>query len=301
MAQIGPEVPVSPPPYLKGWGGFLPTLRLLNLVEEAEEPQPWEMGQVHRPEGCGTAKIIAPCSDDELVVDDQPDNVIALPFGVYGDDGCSTWGYQAYDYAERVRRAKLNLTLKESNTIASEFWTGAKATAEGWPNPSLRGSSLALLPIGTPSPYRLALGALQDAIGACLGDGQAGMIFATRSTVSTWWQSGLLSYDEDEGIHRDIFGNIVIGSGGFDGSAPDGSVTSTAPWAYATGTIYVRLGQLTDVTDGKVSAALNRASNDIDVFAQRLVTVTMDECCVFGIGVDLCCNNCSTDVGGGGE
>lgn len=297
MAQSGLTVEVPPPPTVSGWGGLLPTLDELGLVLEYSDNAPdedvrWEGGHDHRPVGCGDVTPWAPCSGDTKTTGDQPEIVQFNPVVLYADDTCGATGVP---FDERVERARINLLRKQSNAIANELWTGTMAAAAGWPNLSLSQSAEPLTGPGVSSPLTLALGALQDNLAECLGDGQAGFIHASRATVTEWWRSGALYWEQTNGYMRDAHGNIVIASGGYDGSDPDGIVTSGFPWAYASGPIVVRLAGVQIVPDTPVGAApALTTSNDITVFAERTASYQLDGCCLFGIAVDLC-GCCSTE------
>lgn len=265
-------------------------------------PSRWEGGIDHRPMGCGDASLWAPCDDTTKVTADQPAITGNMPLQVYADDTCSTW---APDLDERKQRAWENLTRHESNKIADEFWTGAKGTAAGYTNLSLVADATDLnAGTGTVSPTTLALAALQEALAQGLGDGQAGLIHATRRTVSKWYQLGALWYERDrdldfwtgDGYLVDEFGNIIVSSGGYDGSAPDGeaAATTTEPWAYATGPVIVRLGGVDYVPGNWAGMAPDLTSDNLaTIFAERAFTYELDPCTIYAIQVSLCDDTCA--------
>lgn len=271
------------------------------FVNSFGEQERWAGGQQHRPIGCSPSRIWSPCEGTEKTYGTQPDIVSQSPFQVYADDQCSTWGYP---FAERAQRAVTNLVRHQSNTIADELWTGAQNTLEGGSNLSLSQSAVALTSPGDSSPYTFALGALQESLAECLGDGNAGIIWATRNLVQAWFTAGAIWYERAEtsndywqgdGYLVDVFGNLIISSGGFDGSDPDGLVTSGVPWAYATGPLVLRLGGIDVIPDSYAGMGPTlQTINEATVVAERAFTYELDGCCIFGIAADLCNACCGT-------
>lgn len=344
MAQAGLKVQVEPARRLRGWNGLIPTLAAVGMVDEYAgdepdtnvdeygDPRPdlltspvhmvdpnpnagravraWEAGTTWRPEGYGDLVTHTPCNESTKETSEQVDNVVQFPIVVVADDECSTWGNsntppRGYDFEERKRRALANLLRKQSNQVADELWTGAAAIAQGWPNLSLSQSATQLLPPGSSSPLTMALGALQDNLAESLGDGQVGIIHATRTTVTQWWSAGALYWNlagEPPGgvpgagivpnVMYDAYGNIVIASGGYDGSDPDGMINPAIPWAYATGPIRLMLGGIHYLSDEE-SQNIARDVNLETVRAERAAVAVFDEPSIFGIGVNLCCTGCT--------
>lgn len=322
MASTGVTIEVPPPPTLRGRGGLVDTLRALGLVREYTDDVPpdatarqrdgldalpgdvwaatrdniaWMAASQHRPIGCGDVQDWVECGDSGLYTEkapgDQPDNPTQNAWQVVADDAC---GLFSVTYDERVERAVENLRRKTSNAIAAELWHGTVATGEGWGNLTLAGSAST---VSTQSPLSYALGALQEAMAECLGDGQAGIIHATRTTVTAWWRDGSLNWDADLGVLLDAYDNVVIASGGYDGADPDGLITPDVPWAYGTGPVVVRLGPVTVLPDRDMWGwSADRTTNDLTVWAERSVSYQLDPCCVYGIGVDVC-NTCCTSGG----
>jgi hypothetical protein len=246
----------------------------------------------HRPIGCGDADINPPCDDTATKgTTDQADIVTQWPFWVFADDTCSTW---APDMEERKFRALTNLERHQSNVIANELWTGDVAAAQSWPNLSLARSADV---VAATVPYKVALAELQQALAECLGDGQSGMIHAPPRLVQAWYSAGGLWYVRDgdadfwtgDGYLVDVFGNVIVASGGYDGSDPDGSVSTTVPFAYATGPVVVRLGAVQFIPDRAAQGApLLTRDNLLEMRAERPVTYELDGCCIVGAGADLC-------------
>lgn len=274
----------------------------------------WEAGTTWRPIGYGEVESFTPCMGNTKGVSDQIPNVIQFPIILVSDDQCSTWGNSnvppmGYDFTERKRRALANLLRFQSNQLGSELWTGDAATAQGWPNLSLAHTAQQLLPPGSSSPLTFALGSLQAFLAETLGDGQTGLIHATRETVTQWWAAGALYWNIDAGpaggrpgegvmpnVTFDIYGNAVIASGGYDGSDPDGVITDGVPWAYASGPIRAQLGGISFVPDNSDEEwqAIELTTNLETVRAERAAVTIMDAPSVAGVGVSLCNTCCAT-------
>lgn len=260
--------------------------------------------QEHRPVGCGDAypwapQCVAEDQDVTKTVSSQPERVVQYPLQIQASDQCSTW---APNLEERKRRALANLLRKQSNVLGAELWSGAQALANGWPNLSLSQSATQLTGPGESSPSTLALAALQENLAEELGDGQAGLIHGTRATIQRWYadgniwfeKAGTARFSSQTGYLTDIYGNIFVASGGYDGSDPDGIVTAQQPWAYASGPVVVRLGDI-EVLGGEWAhqAPALTENNLATVFAERFASYTLDGCAIFGIAVNLCCADCS--------
>lgn len=274
----------------------------------------WEGGVTWRPIGYGDLETFTPCMGNTKGTSDQTPNVVQFPITIVADDECSTWGNSSepangYNFEERKRRALANLLRFQSNQLADELWTGSAAAAQGWPNLSLSQSATQLLPPGSASPLTFALGSLQQFLAETLGDGQTGLIHCTRETATQWWAAGALYWNIEGGaaggppgagampnVTYDIYGNAIISSGGYDGSDPNGLVTDTVPWAYASGPIRAMLGGVYFVGEQEWMDVA-RDVNLETVRAERSAVTIFDQPSVAGIPVDLCCTSC----GGGGS
>lgn len=271
----------------------------------------WEAGTTWRPIGYGDLETFTPCMGNTKGVSDQVANVVQFPVTLVADDQCSTWGNSntppsGYDFEERKRRALANLLRFQSNQAASELWTGAASTAQGWPNLSLSQSCTQLLAPGLSSPLTFALGSLQAFLAESLGDGQVGLIHCTRETATQWWAAGALYWNIEvspaggpvgagvmPNVTYDIYGNVVIASGGYDGSDPDGTIDPAVPWAYASGPIRAQLGGVSFVPDEEWQA-IQTDVNLETVRAERSAVMVFDQPSIAGIPVSLCDTCCAT-------
>ena len=331
MAQTGVTIEVSAPPTLPGGGGLVDTLRRVGLVVEyvnADDPTApdvdglsaeqragsapvgdgrwWETRDSvaavarsqSRPVGCGDLVDWVDCGHGgdytSKATSEQPSTTTQEGWDVVADDACSTFSVR---YEERVDRAVTNLVRKQSNSVAAELWRGTLAQEQSWDSLYLAGAAVQVTAPGSPLPLSYALGALQEALGGCLGDGQAGIIHASRTTVTAWLRDGTVLWDSDRGVLVDVFGNVVVASGAYDGSDPDGVTTDGVPWVYATGPVVVRLGPVRLISPAADwLGSVERQNNDLTVRAERTVNYQFDGCCVFAAAVDIC--NACCEPGG---
>jgi hypothetical protein len=164
---------------------------------------------------------------------------VAVPYVLVSEDWCSTFGFEARDFKGRATR------LLENGFHAGlerEFWAGAMAQAQGWPNNYLTNTATVtdLTPGTVPSVAR-AQQILQDAI-AQNGYGGQGMIHCQPQTAPN-----LLNARRVGSLLLDVFDNIVVPGVGYPGTVPGGDAPpSGQSCLYATDLIAVRLEE--DVT-----------------------------------------------------
>lgn len=250
-------------------------------------PQRWWDEASYLPEQfCGRGAATDPCAADlagNLQV--TPDTVTAKSFYVTAGDTCSSFGWQAHDFRGRATRA---LLATESAQIAEEFWTGARAIANGWPNPFLSSAALSDTITASPQTPAQALDMLEQALASC-ASGQRGAIHCTPQLGSAWSNLGNTLRNVN-GLILTYRGTIIVPDAGYDGSGPGGTpAASGSQWAYATLLPTVRRGPV-ELTPGSFEEALDRrmgGPNTITWYAQRLANVTLPECCVFAAQVDL--------------
>jgi hypothetical protein len=133
---------------------------------------------------------------------------------------------------------------------------------------------------GTPVKVRHGLALLEGAL-ASAGCGNRGFIHTPVSIAS------VLPLKEDGDVLRTVMGNYVIAGTGYRGTGPGVSdpTTGTRMWIYATGPVFVRLG------DAQVSAEGNQnydtRTNTVEVSAELLAAAVWDGCAHFGVLVDL--------------
>lgn len=266
-----------------------PVLSLIGASRTLNGDTPrWDSGAVQfEPLPCGGGTLSIPgCTPVNRSDLSTPAGVgESTPFLLHVEDECRD---RPADEADaRVRQL---LEIDQHYQLEREFWTGE--TVQGMdPAPPFRWLADpdhvdVLSPGDSSSPLRYALAALQEALGGCRPAGR-GMIHATITTVSLWQAEGLLH--REGGLLLDTFGNVVIPGVGYDGSGPDGLVdeSGTTAWAYATGIVDTRLGEIVvqETFDSRVNARLWEAS--------RMAAAYWDGCCHFGIRVNHCLTACS--------
>lgn len=145
----------------------------------------------------------------------------AIPWLMIAEDSCSTFGFEERDFKGRALRLLEN---GQYEALEREFWTGAQATASGWPNRFLTDSNLVDLTAGTAVSIARGQEMLQDYI-ASTGFGGQGMIHCQPQTAPN-----LLNARRVGGLLLDIFDNIIVPGVGYPGTASGiaGSATGTA-------------------------------------------------------------------------
>lgn len=272
-----------------------PRFGLLTSATDRSSEDPaarWMAGLTWSPESCGEGGTVGVCDDNAKTLNDaNPGEASFRPFSIWQGYKCSTFGP---DEAERERRVRALLAVHQSALVEAAFWTGEYAdgddTAKYEDNDFLRNAEVVevLSPGDSSSPLVYALGALEEAMGFC---GGRGMIHASVPTVELWAAAQVIRREAN--LWLTPFDNIVVPGSGYDGSSPAGVIDATGEtaWAYTTGMIDVRLGPIR-ILGGPAETGVDRLQNDWETRAERLVAVTTDPCCRFGIRVNLCSTYC---------
>jgi len=272
--------PIAAPPAVPPRVGLIASA----ITPPTEQGERWQLGITYQPENCSGGGVGDPCGGGSKTIGPNADIVDYDPFYVWAGDQCSAFGFDAHDYIGRANRL---LLASESFQIAREFWTGAQATASGWPNRFLASAASDVLSPGTGLTPIQALSCLEMGLADC-NDGQRGMIHATRQVALLWAQNGLIKREGN--LVLTINDTIVVADAGYDGSDPDGNpATNGAVWAYATDMVTVRRGPIAVVPD-KFSEAVDRSVNLIEYRAERLAAATFDGCCHLAVQIaaDVC-------------
>lgn len=285
--------------------GLLQSARVLTPGEDGV-PERWEGGFGIWTGSCDGAKAWDPCTPhDNIRYDrqkdsqtDEPDYEPYQPFVAYTTVTCSSFGFEGANYVER---AKSMLTDFQSSAIEREFWTGEAIDA----NPHListpfdddhivnpGGAGNATIPV---SP-REALILLTQAIAECYGDVR-GMIHASPGLVTAWLDMGAVAHDDDGRLVSVVRGDFIVAGSGYDRTVgPHGAplVTGQQEWAFATGMVYVLVGDDIEVYPETLAEALDRQTNTVEFRAERTAAVWHDGCCQFAVLVDtasgqVCC------------
>lgn len=243
----------------------------------------WEGGFGWEAESCAQAGVVDPCGSTTktLDADDLEGAQDYTPFVVWAGHRCSTFGSSGPDREAKARRL---LAVHQHRAVEAEFWNGTVSRANSWGNPYLRSitGSQRLSPGGTSSPLVYALAALEEAVAEC---GGRSMIHCTVQTATLWYAAQAIRREGT--LLLTGLDNIVVPGSGYDGSAPDGNIDATGAtaWAYATGMVDVRLG---DVVVFGGEASMEQRQNLIEVRAERTAAANFDPCCLFGVNVALC-------------
>lgn len=253
---------------------------------DSEPDQRWENGVTFSPETCSDADAWwecpgvdgAPSADkDTLAV--NPDPPAFWPWVVWHSDTCTTLDdWRTRGGRERAIRA---LEARESKQIAAEFAHGTIVTTGDFPNPWLGDANMVDLS-AVPLSVLSALAEMQAALASC-SPGR-GMIHAPIAVASVWYGLRLIEVDGDRLV--DPFGNIIVADAGYDGAAPNGTVTAGEPWIYGTDVVRVWRGKPL-ITGDPDTAELVYETNSVEWRAERPAMVTFSPCCQLGVAVDL--------------
>ena len=209
-------------------------------------------------------------------------------FTVYGSPTCGTPGF----IDDAVKYATDALLSGEGRAVEREFWTGTAGTTPHLAaNVAVTGSdgaieqTAAVIVSGAPltgvDPVE-GLARLEEALGWCYG--AEGVIHAPNSVITHWDAFSLLRRD---GLKlRSPSNHIVVNGNGYPGTAPDGTGPATGlRWVYATGAVDLRRGPVETMSTANAEI-LDRAKNDVAVFAHRTYVITWD-CCHLAIPIKI--------------
>lgn len=276
---------VSPTPRVAQQGPTL--IKTANVLTEADDR--WVLGMTWRPEACGIdgVAIASGYCGTPFTGFADPQALPAFPqyvppfVAVAQECSTSVMGQSAIDDAEA--RARRLLDLSQSVGIARELWRGdvAQSAIPDLPNPYLTDGNATIVGSGAVGVIR-ALAELEAALASCSVAG-GGIIHASQRTALYWSSQHLLERLPDGRLITDI-GTWVVADQGYDGSAHGGGVDASGDtdWAYATGPVDIRLG---DVEMYMAVPEIAR-SNDIQVYAYRPFAATYDTCCHIAVNVD---------------
>ncbi len=214
--------------------------------------------------------------------------VQVIPWLVLAQDTCSTWGFDERDFKGRAQRLCDNATPA---AIEREFWTGALAQANSWPNNYLTNAAsyTDLTPASGSAPsVTRGMQLLQDALQQC-GFGGVGMIHTqAQSTVS------LLSARRVGPLLLDMFDNVIVPGAGYPGSAPavgSGVTQTNTAVMFATDLVMVRSEAQSTVIPDSFSEAVDRGQgghpNSATFRAMRFACAYFDAACHFAVRVQL--------------
>lgn len=274
MATLQPvPAPLAGPPR----SGLLVAAQVIN------DPARWQGGYSFDPEACAGGGTFDPCGAVNFDPDlGHPAEVGNVPFGVWDADRCSVMGNgeNLDDLRARARRA---LEANQSEKIARELWTGEQAVASAWDNQ--RFAAGAGVPVvSTDEDVAATFAALTQALADQQGN-RRGMIHVTPRVLDLAASGQIVRRDGT--VWLTPSDHIVVADAGYPGSGPNGeAATDAATWAFATGLVVVRLGEVTVAPDDN-RVAVNMRDNSALFVASRLASPAWDGCALAAASIDL--------------
>lgn len=256
-----------------------PVYSLLVAADLINDSVRWQYGVEWSPEQIGGGGIThADCfgSGPTKPRSVNPIRNHADPFVVYAEDHCSTIGFEARDYEGRARR---QLAATQSAKIAHELQHGLIAgVAGGGDNVSLV-DGVEVTPGGTVTG---SLATLEAALAETFS-GARSMIHVTNQTLVALAAAFLIYKEGQKWLTHP--GNVVVADAGYDDEA--GTV-----YMYGTSMVRVRLSPV-DVIPGEFAQAVDKQTNLVTIYAERLALVQYDSSnaadadVVFKVATDL--------------
>jgi hypothetical protein len=262
---------------------------IMGLVVSAEHPPDdasvrWESGFGWIPERCGYSYQLLPwCSAD----DPDPFSggarapVYYRPPGVRFELECSTLG-GALD-TEALRR------VAEATTpfvVARELWTGELGSTDTWTlgGTSYTNAALASADATTVTTSATSYSGLLAALEYAAAEANEGQQIMIHLPIML---SGPLAQYVDK-IGSNLItrsGNLVVLDAGYPGTGPNGETVGATAWAYATSLVQVRTSPLQVIEDPRQT--VDRATNTVTAWAERVFAATFDPCVHFAIEINL--------------
>lgn len=195
------------------------------------------------------------------------------------------------DAAANEQRVRDRLAATESYQLAKELWAGAVAIAS---TPDLANNYFAKTGsaevITGPVGIEEAVAVLDAEIGDCL-KGARGMLHVTPKVLAQLAASGVVRMDG--ALWVTPIGNVVVADAGYPGTAPSGqSTTAQNQWAFATGTVDVRLSPVF-LRGSTEDGTFHRRTNTFELRAERLGAAVFDPCCLLAVQIDPCSSPCA--------
>lgn len=277
LRAVGTPIPATPS--LHG---------LIASAQEVTDPDRWQAGFTICPENCvDLSGFVDECftvdgKSEAFTLAEAPENADCydvLAFVVESSFRCNSHGFQTVDYRGRTRR---QLEAGTSKFIEHELWTGTLQPD----NPHLTDPASLTVLAGVHEP-QMALALLGQALSNTAHGGR-GMIHAPTFVVDTWLEeTGQLIKEQGNKLVTVNRGDTIVSGTGYPGTGPaNAAAVYPLVWAYATGPVQFRLGEI-DVIPDTLAEAMDRRRNLIEYAAQRDAAVNFDPCAHFGIQIDL--------------
>lgn len=215
----------------------------------------------------------------------------ARPFTVYGKVDCSPVGYSQEEERSRAVDA---LTRTEAWQAERVFLTGRVGSNNNIALPHLAHTSSIVDTMGITLQCATTqvtgsvvldivegLQRLEDAIGSCIGAGQATIHIplVLGEAIFAW---GLAK--EYGGQLKTGPGNLIALGAGYDGRAPNGTLTPNVAWIYATGPVFAYRSAPETFT---FTEELNRTNNTLETIVERTYLFGFDCCCLYGVAINV--------------
>lgn len=286
MTSLGPQAVVTAPLISPPNRGLI-----VSANEAANQDARWENGYAYAPENVNQNDTVADaCSYGTAHSQPNAAQVTFNPYIIEAFDQCSSFAFQSRDYVGRAQRL---LLASQEKKLAHEFWSGTQAQASGWANNYLANSHAAnFTEVGTGLSPEQALACLEMALSHC-GSGVRGMIHCSADLFTHWSYAGH-AFERVGKLIITQNDTIIVCSPGYDGSGPDNAApVNGAVWAYATGIVNVRLGDVVVVPD-TMAEAIDKSLNTVKYGAYRAGAADWDNVCHFAVSVNI---NVCTPVG----
>lgn len=250
----------------------------------------WAPGMSFMSEGCAEGQVfqLHGCADDgtEIILSDAECATPTFePFGIAVSDRLrSTFGFEVNDYKPRVNR---KLLACQSKLIEKELWAGGNSNSI---NPAFTDATgpegpVDVSPVTKPKADAI-IASIEQAIADC-GCGSRSLIHMRPYILGLILAHGNNVLRREGNKWLTPMDHIVIPGSGYTGAGINGdAVTSTNEWIFATPMIEIRLGPV-DYTPNTMAEAIDRKTNTVRFFAQRVAAATFDtSCCWLGLKVD---------------
>lgn len=278
-------------------------LSAAQIVDDSDKH--WEIGTKFQPDACARDKTVsafciagAPASGTgpKTISATGAPGSAAEPFTVYAYTNCSPvgWGDNLEDL---VARAGRQLDAGEGRAVERMFWNGTPdggavihphlandantfAAMDGAQYPVQLGSQAVTVTTAAAAPVA-ALAALEGALADCYGG--EGVIHIPAGAVTLLVEKGVL---EKQGPQlRTYLGNIVAAYSSGNREGPDGVVTGSDMWFYATGAVMARRSPVKP-TGMRPADFVGRTDNSTAYVVERTYVIDWD-CCHFAAQVDV--------------
>lgn len=273
-----------------------PRISILTAATQINENnERWFAGYSFNPEGCAQGGLFDPCAGGNRIeytgpLDGGIDAPEVKPFVVYTSYRTGTYSLEdGRNIEELFRRADAQLSIVTSFYLEQQLWNDSA----GIGNPKLSDAATTVNSVVlTPNQ---ALAELEGAIADCNAGGNM-MIHMRPSMLSHILSTGSSAIRRVGNVYLTAMDTIVVPGRGYPGTGPTGDgdaaeAVGQTEWMYASPEVQYRLGKVTHTPDEgstieRLKEAIDRRSNDITVYAERVASATFDPyCCLLAVEV----------------